>query len=93
MAKKDRTLKRILSRADRLEPPVATAFVRGATKMQSAVSISALANALAAGDIKRAMALCLHPGAQQAALESAAAKIEDAVLAGGRLGAEQVNEL
>lgn len=85
------TLKRTLSQADRLEPPVATAFVKGTDKLRARVSIDALANALAARDVKRAMAICFTEADLAESLAPAAAKVRDAVFVGGRLGSEQVN--
>lgn len=96
------TLKRILGRADRLEPPVAAAFVKGAKKLQAGVSIGALANALVAGrfmasdktDVNRAIKAVMKLISDdmiEESLEPAAAKVREAVLVGGRLGAEQVN--
>lgn len=96
------TLKRILGRADRLEPPVAAAFVKGAKKLQAGVSIDALANALVAGrfmvrdkaDVNRAIkevTRLISDDMIAKSLAPAAAKVRDAVLVGGRLGSEQVN--
>lgn len=77
--------------ADRLEPGLARAVERAMEKLRDSVSINALALALSARDVRRAMAL-LPEAAVKEALSPAGTIIREAVIRGGRLGAEQVNK-
>lgn len=77
--------------AARLEPRVAGSVRRALEKLRDAVSINSLALALAAKDVKRAMAL--FPAAQaKEALSPAGRIVRDAVLRGGRLGAALLSQ-
>lgn len=77
--------------ADRLEPKLARAVYRGTQKLRDRLSINALAVAIAAKDVKRAMTL-LGLESIEEALAPTADVVRGAVLRGGRIGAAQVNE-
>jgi hypothetical protein len=77
--------------ADRIEPRLARAFERAVLKLRGLISINELAMRLAARDVKGAMRL-LTKEAVQDALGPSATIVRDAVLKGGRLGAEAVNK-
>lgn len=95
----------VLDAADEIEPRLAGAVRRSVEKMREGVSTNELAMALAAKDVKRALALVVGPprprhpmGAALLpdriadALSPAATIARDAVMKGGRLGAEQVRK-
>ena len=77
--------------ADNIEPRVARAFERSVERMRSTVSINELAMALSAGDVKRAERL-LTVQAVEDALSPVGTIVRDAVLRGGRIGAEILNK-
>ena len=77
--------------ADKAEPRLVRAVLKTLERIRSEVSINALAMALAARDGKRALAL-LPLVTVKDALSAAGPIVRDAVLKGGRLGAEQVNK-
>ena len=75
--------------ADKLEPQLADKFVRAVSRYRQSVSISALAEAIALGDVDRALAL--FDGFDDA-MSSLATQVESTVMAGGREGAKRVRE-
>ncbi len=76
--------------ADRTEPRLSRAVRTAVERMRASVSINDLAMALHAKDVKRALAL-LSPAVVKDALLPAGTIVKEAVMRGGRLGAEQVN--
>lgn len=77
--------------ADVVEGRLARAFARSVEKLQAGVSINDLANAIARGDVKGALAL-LPVAAVKDSLSPAGTIVRDAVIRGGKVGAEMVNE-
>jgi len=78
--------------ADKIEARMARAFVRAADRMRENVSVFELGNALADGDVKRAVR-AVSPGGQiEDALGPVATITRDAVIRGGRIGAQMVRE-
>lgn len=80
----------LLAEARRFEPRLNRAFRRAALRLRERVSINALAMALAAKDARRALAL-LAIAEVKDALSPAGTIARDAVLRGGRVGAEQLS--
>lgn len=78
--------------AARFEPRLSRAFLKAAAKVRGRVSINALAIAIAAKDVKVALAL-LPKADLEDALSPAGAIVRDATLKGGRLGAERLNKV
>jgi hypothetical protein len=76
--------------ADRFEPRVARAMERAAARLQARISEDALASAIAAGDVRRAVAT-LPDAAVRDALTPVAAIARDAFVRGGQLGAAEIN--
>jgi hypothetical protein len=77
--------------ADRFEPRLARALRRSIEKLRERVSINALAMALHARDARTAVAL-LKQAIVADVLSPAGTIIRDAVLRGGKVGAERLNE-
>jgi len=77
--------------ADKAESRLARAVLKALERIRGQVSINDLAMALANKDAKRALAL-LPLATIRDALSLAAPIVRDAVLKGGRLGADQVNK-
>lgn len=77
--------------ADRFEPRLERALGRSIEKAREAVSVNTLAMALAAKDVKAAMAQ-LPPPTLQDALSPAGTIARDAFARGGRVAADQVND-
>ena len=80
-----------LAAARRIEPEMARRVARGLRKARERVSINALAMALAAENVKAALGM-LELQALRDDLAPAGTTARDAVLRGGRLGAETVNK-
>lgn len=76
--------------ADRIEPRLARALERALLKLRESVSINELAMMLAMGDVKGALRL-LDKERVKDALSPSGTIVKEAVLKGGRLGADEVN--
>jgi len=86
-----RDFRAVHAEADRFEPRLARALQKALLKLRGRVSVDALAAALKAGNVRRAVAV-LSRAAVEDALSPVAQIKRDAFVRGGKLGAAAVNK-
>jgi hypothetical protein len=84
--------KAVYAVADPIEIRVARAYEKSVERLMEQISITELAEALATGDIRRAMRL-FSDEKVEGSLEPVGNIISDAVLRGGKVGAEILRDL